>query len=130
MRIIVNTISLGGNLASSARPAHGRRCIRQLLRAQPRGFERGYTDIQPAARQPPGLGHVAGRPEVEPVVLPVEIVLAGLIEFLAGIVNFGIFPAVGARFFVNYCGFPDTVALGPLAAWILMLVGTLLLARG
>ena len=34
-------------------------------------------------------------------------VFAGLVAYLSGIVNFGIFPAVGARFFMAYCGMPD-----------------------
>lgn len=38
-------------------------------------------------------------------------VFAGLIAFISGIVNFGIFPAVGARFFINYCGLPSAVSL-------------------
>jgi SSS family solute:Na+ symporter len=38
-------------------------------------------------------------------------VFAGLLAFLAGIVNFGIFPSVGARFFVWYCGLPPTLML-------------------
>ncbi|MFH1845555.1 MAG: sodium:solute symporter [bacterium] len=33
-------------------------------------------------------------------------VFAGLIAFLSGLINFGIFPAVGARFFIYFCGFP------------------------
>jgi len=33
-------------------------------------------------------------------------VFAGLVAFLAGIVNFGIYPAVGARFFIALCGLP------------------------
>jgi SSS family solute:Na+ symporter len=39
-------------------------------------------------------------------------VFAGLVAFTAGVVNFGIFPAVAARFFVYFCGLPETVALG------------------
>jgi solute:Na+ symporter, SSS family len=38
-------------------------------------------------------------------------IFAGMLAFVTGVVNFGIFPAVGARFFVYYCGFPQTVAL-------------------
>ena len=35
-------------------------------------------------------------------------IFTGIIAFVAGIINFGIFPAVGAQFFINYCGFPDS----------------------
>jgi SSS family solute:Na+ symporter len=38
-------------------------------------------------------------------------VFAGLIAFLSGIVNFGIFPAVGVRFFLAYCGIPAELTL-------------------
>jgi solute:Na+ symporter, SSS family len=38
-------------------------------------------------------------------------VFAGLLGFISGVLNYGIFPAVGARFFVNYCGLPQTVNL-------------------
>lgn len=34
-------------------------------------------------------------------------VFAGLISFISGLVNFGIFPSVGARFFIHYCGLPE-----------------------
>ena len=33
-------------------------------------------------------------------------IFAGLLAFTAGLVNFGIFPAVGARFFIYFCGLP------------------------
>ena len=41
-------------------------------------------------------------------------IFAGTVCWVSGIVNFGIFPGVGARFFINYCGLPRTLALGPL----------------
>lgn len=42
-------------------------------------------------------------------------IFAGLIAFFSGIINFGIFPAVGARFFIHFCGFPETVVFLGLA---------------
>jgi SSS family solute:Na+ symporter len=36
-------------------------------------------------------------------------VFAGIVAFVSGIINFGIFPAVGARFFIHYCGLPTEV---------------------
>ncbi len=36
-------------------------------------------------------------------------VFVGIIAFLSGIINFGIFPAVGARFFINFIGLPPSV---------------------
>lgn len=38
-------------------------------------------------------------------------VFAGIMAFVSGVLNYGIFPAVGARFFVNYCGFPQSLTL-------------------
>jgi solute:Na+ symporter, SSS family len=35
-------------------------------------------------------------------------VFAGIVMWVCGIVNFGIFPAVAARFFVYFCGLPPT----------------------
>jgi SSS family solute:Na+ symporter len=35
-------------------------------------------------------------------------IFAGMVAWLSGIVNFGVFPAVGARFLIHYCGLPDT----------------------
>lgn len=34
-------------------------------------------------------------------------VFAGLLSFLAGILNYALFPAIGGRFFLYYCGFPE-----------------------
>ena len=36
----------------------------------------------------------------------------GIIAYAAGVLNMGIFPGVGSRFFVNYCGFPTEIAVG------------------
>jgi SSS family solute:Na+ symporter len=38
-------------------------------------------------------------------------VFAGSLAFASGIINFGIFPAVSARFFIYFCGLPQTVDL-------------------
>lgn len=41
-------------------------------------------------------------------------IFAGLLAFTSGIVNFGIFPAVGARFFIYFCGLPQFVGVAGL----------------
>jgi SSS family solute:Na+ symporter len=38
-------------------------------------------------------------------------IFTGMVAFLAGIINFGIFPAVGARFFIYFCGLPHSVGI-------------------
>jgi SSS family solute:Na+ symporter len=38
-------------------------------------------------------------------------IFAGGLAFLAGLINFGIFPAVSARFFIYFCGLPATVSI-------------------
>lgn len=35
-------------------------------------------------------------------------IFAGVLGWLAGIINFGIFPAVGTRFFISFCGLPES----------------------
>jgi len=55
-------------------------------------------------------------------------IFAGMVCFLSGIINFGIFPAVGARFFIYFCALPETVAVGPLAIPTFALVMFFLLA--
>lgn len=48
-------------------------------------------------------------------------IFAGFLAATAGIINFGIFPAVAGRFFVYYCGLPEYV--GPIPTFaIVMLV--------
>jgi len=39
-------------------------------------------------------------------------VFTGVLAFAAGLINFGIFPAVGARFFIHYIGLPDALSIG------------------
>jgi len=38
-------------------------------------------------------------------------IFAGIVAFIAGLINFGIFPAVGARFFIYFCGFPPELSI-------------------
>jgi SSS family solute:Na+ symporter len=36
-------------------------------------------------------------------------IFAGMLAFFSGVINFGIFPAVVARFFMYYCGLPQSI---------------------
>ncbi len=50
-------------------------------------------------------------------------IFAGLVAFFAGLINFGIFPAVGAQFFINFCGLPDSflgIPMYPLVMIVLL----------
>ncbi|AQQ10259.1 putative transporter [Sedimentisphaera cyanobacteriorum] len=38
-------------------------------------------------------------------------VFAGIVAFVSGILNFGIFPSIGARFFMFFCDLPETFKL-------------------
>jgi SSS family solute:Na+ symporter len=38
-------------------------------------------------------------------------IFAGILAFMAGIINFGIFPSIGAHFFIYFCGLPQYVSL-------------------
>jgi SSS family solute:Na+ symporter len=39
-------------------------------------------------------------------------VFAGLVAFIAGVLNYALFPAVSGRFFMYYCNWPDYIAIG------------------
>ena len=38
-------------------------------------------------------------------------IFSGLLAFTAGVINFGIFPAVGTRFFIYFCGLPQYISI-------------------
>jgi SSS family solute:Na+ symporter len=38
-------------------------------------------------------------------------VFSGILGWLSGIVNYGIFPAVSVRFFIYYCGIPESFVI-------------------
>lgn len=54
-------------------------------------------------------------------------VFVGFVAFLAGIINFGIFPAVGARFFIYFVGLPSRVSAAGVSLETFPLVMLLLL---
>jgi solute:Na+ symporter, SSS family len=59
-------------------------------------------------------------------------VFAGVVAYLSGIINFGIFPAISAHFFIALCGLPEQfhvagLAVSTFAALMLILIGVALL---
>ena len=64
-------------------------------------------------------------------------VFAGILAWVAGLINFGLFPAVGARFFIAFCGFPLSFKLlgmnihtFPLVMFILLSISLLFVFLG
>ena len=55
-------------------------------------------------------------------------IFSGMLCFLSGILNFGVFPAVGARFFIYFCGFAETVNIGGINVSTFVLVMIVLLS--
>ena len=49
-------------------------------------------------------------------------IFAGIVAFFAGLINFGIFPAVGAQFFINFCGLPDSFLGIPIYPVVMMVL--------
>ena len=49
-------------------------------------------------------------------------IFTGIVAFVAGIINFGIFPAVGARFFIHYCGLPGSFLGIPMFPLVMILL--------
>ena len=57
-------------------------------------------------------------------------VFAGILVFVSGLLAYGIYPAVGARFFISFCGFPETFTLGGFEVATFVPVMLLLLVPG
>ncbi|MFO7588025.1 MAG: sodium:solute symporter [Gemmatimonadota bacterium] len=55
-------------------------------------------------------------------------IFMGMLAFFSGIVNFGIFPAVGARFFIHFVGLPGAVRVAGVAIDTFPVVMAVLLA--
>jgi SSS family solute:Na+ symporter len=49
-------------------------------------------------------------------------IFAGILAWTSGIINFGIFPAVGSRFFVYYCGLPEYVPYLGISSYTLVML--------
>ncbi|MBN1155050.1 sodium:solute symporter [candidate division KSB1 bacterium] len=57
-------------------------------------------------------------------------VFAGILAFISGLINFGIFPAVGARFFIYYTGLPLSIPVFGIdvSTYVLMMIFLLTIA--
>ncbi len=54
-------------------------------------------------------------------------IFAGIVAWASGVMNFGLFPVVGARFFVHFCGLPESVNVAGFSVSTLALVMAFLL---
>lgn len=59
-------------------------------------------------------------------------IFAGLLAWISGVANYGIFPAVSVRFFMYFCGIPAEIPLGgvtvpvyPLLVFLVLLLGVM-----
>ncbi|MCF7885372.1 MAG: sodium:solute symporter [Candidatus Marinimicrobia bacterium] len=57
-------------------------------------------------------------------------IFAGILAFVSGLINFGIFPAVGAKFFIFFCGLPATIVLFglPISTYVVVMMFLLLIS--
>jgi SSS family solute:Na+ symporter len=55
-------------------------------------------------------------------------IFGGTVAFAAGLINFGIFPSVGARFFIYFLGLPEAWHLGPVTVPVFPALMAVLLA--
>jgi SSS family solute:Na+ symporter len=55
-------------------------------------------------------------------------VFAGLVAFGSGMLNFGIFPSVGSRFFLYFCGLPEHISVGGVEISLYVSIMVVLLA--
>jgi len=49
-------------------------------------------------------------------------VFAGVLAWVSGVINYGVFPGVTARFFIHFCGLPESVQIGSLHVPMLPIV--------
>ncbi|HEY9248142.1 MAG TPA: sodium:solute symporter [Rariglobus sp.] len=49
-------------------------------------------------------------------------VFAGLLAWVSGVLNYGVFPGIVANFFIHFCGLPQTVVIGGIEVRTLLIV--------
>ena len=57
-------------------------------------------------------------------------IFAGILAWISGVANYGIFPAISVRFFLYFCGIPPEFRLGTLTVPVFPLLVMLVLALG